>query len=73
MKPNNKKLAFRKETLRTLSTDELAGVAGGTLTTAINCTAPAPVLYHAVAMYHPATTAITCGGTAPATTAITCH
>ena len=69
MKPN--KLQFKKETLRTLSSDELSAVAGGWLFVAIS----RPVAYLTGA---PATTAITCGGGGggtppPATTAITCH
>ena len=38
MKKTTKKLQLKAETVRVLTNSELAGVVGGTLTTAINCT-----------------------------------
>lgn len=71
----NKKLVLKRETVRSLLPSELEAVAGGTATTAPNCSNWChPVPTTAVVCGgggHHKTTAVTCTG-GPATTAINC-
>lgn len=63
IKNSTKKLSFKSETVRVLGRPELGQVAGGIVTTALNCTVPSHVggvCHHTRNHCHPVTTYMTC-------------